>query len=381
MGPLPEHRSQVTALNARYGCTAALAIACFACGSGPLPSEEAGLPLGESRQAFINGPDDRLEYYELTDERTRAHGEASVVALTVSGLSRAIASGDTSGIQTWGQTDSLCDDEPFADQPAAVFCSGVLVDWDLVLTSGHCIDVVPLTELRVVFDYYYRQEGELAVSESSIHRVSDIVAAQDDGPASGRLDFAWLRLSEPARPPHRPAPIYTASPAVTEGDAILNIGSGGGVPFKFDAGGSVQDSRPEIADYFVADTDTSGGSSGSGAFDADFAVVGSLARGAPDFVLSDRGCNVSARSVDPADAIEEFTYAHRAVKALCDSGADTGLCSAECAEPCDASTAPPRAHFAAKNGCSLRAAPSPSGSLAAAVFGALSLLLLRRRRR
>lgn len=354
----------------------------MACGSGSAggdKSEWGRAEWGQAHQTFVNGEDDRLDYFELSDERLRAGMQRSTVGLTADRLSDLIAAGNTGALPTWGELDQLCAGEPFADQPAAVFCSGVLVDWDLVLTSGHCVDVVPVSSLRVVFGYYYEAEGELAASEDTIYGVSEVITGQDDGLESDRLDFAWLRLRDAVRPPHHPSPIYAHAPAVDVGDPIINVSAGGGVPLKFDGGGRVQDVRAGVADYFVADTDTSQGSSGSPAYDGDFSVVGTLARGAPDFVPSDQGCLVTGRSLDPAEAIEEFTFAHRAVEALCETGAESALCSADCGDPCDASVTPRPAKLSKDEGCSVGASHQPrSGGL---LLGGLVLLWCVRRRR
>ena len=346
--------------------------------AGATPAE-----IGQSRQRYVNGEDDRLDYFELEDDDLRAGVEQFVVALTSNTLTPVLARNETALLQTWGELDNLCVGEPFADQPAAVFCSGVLVDWDLVLTSGHCVDVLPLSALRVVFDYYYREPGVLAVSDDSVYGVRQVLAsANDSSSVSERLDFAWLRLTRPVHPPRRPAAVYTRGPAVEVGDPIINIGSGGGVPFKLDAGGSVQQSRDETLDYFVADTDTSQGSSGSGAFDVDLSLVGTLARGAPDFIDTAAGCRVTDRGVDPAEAIEEFTYVHRAVAALCERGVQSALCRVDCEQPCDTSeTPPPRERE--DDGCALHA-PASSPQSKRSLVGLLALagsLVMRRRRR
>jgi hypothetical protein len=329
------------------GCLAAVAVALgnLACGA------ENGAPrareLGRERQAFVNGADDRREYFELDDATQRAAVEQSSVALMSNSAAEAVASGRLDAIPTWAQVNGLCDDEPFADQPSAAFCSGVLLDWDLVLTSGHCIDVVSLLQLRVAFGYYYDAAGDLAMGEDDSYAVKRVIATRRDPGApddeAERLDYAWLQLAEPVRAPHRPAPAYTARPAVSEGDPVISIGAGGGVPLKWDDGGRVQYLRPGFDDYFIATTDTSQGSSGGGVFNSDLAVVGSLARGAVDFSFTSDGCFSTNVESDPSQALEQFTYVHRALEGLCDAGSDSVLCDAECGEPCDAGAFEPLA--------------------------------------
>jgi hypothetical protein len=350
---------------------------------GPANGSSAAVSVtGQVEQAFINGADDRLEYFELTDSDERALMQQSIVALVTDGAARQLSRGNWRTVPTWGEIKHLCPDEPFFDQPSAAFCSGVLVDWDLVLTSGHCVDIFPVSDLRVLFDYYFQQPGELALTRDDIYGVKKVVRARDDQSSTGeRLDFGWLRLSEPARPPHFPAAIRTRPPEVALGDAIIAINAGGGVPLKFDAGGQVRDVREGSNDYFVADTDTSEGSSGGAAFDDDLVLVGTLARGAPDFVRSSDGCVASDREEDPRLAREQFTYAYRSVAGLCDVEPDLWLCDSSCETGCE--PPPPPAHVRnASAGCSFSGQPrSPTRTNLACAAIVIAAALRRRQRR
>jgi Trypsin-like peptidase domain len=333
------------------------------CGAGS--PQDVTWSVGQSSQAFVNGGDDRREYFELSEPSQRAALERFSVALMTNGTASALVSRHVGALPTWRQINQLCDGEPFGDQPTAAFCSGVLVDYDLVLTSGHCVNVIPLESLRVAFDYYYREAGDIAVEEDDIYPVERVVVARRDDAspedAGERLDFAWLELKDPARPPHQPAPTYTRSRGVNPYDPVISLGAGGGVPIKWDEGGHVQRMRSDFDDYFIADTDTSQGSSGGGVFDTGLALLGNLARGAPDFERTREGCYVTSTESDPTAAQEQFTYAHRAVEALCQAGSDSVLCDPTCAEPCDA---------AALGGALLESEDAPDDSGCAVTPGA-----------
>lgn len=374
----------------RYSTRAAAALLGVACGAeGPAP---ASVALGRSEQGFVNGADDRLEYFELDEPAQRAAIEQSGVALMSASAATAITDGRSDLIPSWGAVNALCDDQPFAEQPSAAFCSGVLLDWNLVLTSGHCIDTLPLERLRVAFGFYYGAEDELAMQGDDSYAVARVVVSRRDPAVEGdlgeRLDYAWLELAEPARAPHRPAPVYATGRGVSEGDTVISIGAGGGVPLKWDAGGHVRDSRSDFDDYFIADTDTSQGSSGGGVFDQGLAVVGSLARGAADFSLTSAGCFATNVESDPSQALEQFTYVHRAVDGLCATGFDSVLCDAECGEPCDAGSFEPSASSRRDRddgGCALEPGAVRSrtpGDAAPLGLGlALAAMLARRRAR
>lgn len=295
------------------------------------------LSLGRGSQAFVNGEDDRREYFELTEDAERAALERFTPVLMTESAAEALVAGDTAALPTWGEVDRLCPDQPFFAQPSAAFCSGVLLDWNVVLTSGHCIDAVPLSELRIVFNYFYLSPDELALSEADVYEVRRVLASRRDPDSGGeRLDFAWLELRREVRPPHEPARAYTRGRGANLDERVISVGAGGGVPLKLDQGGRVQDLRAGFDDYLVADTDTSQGSSGGALFDSSFAVLGSLARGALDFAPTDAGCYVTNVESEPSAAQEQFTYVHRAVEVLCEAHPEQPLCQRDCEQPCAA---------------------------------------------
>lgn len=368
--------------NRAWGALSLVALGSF---QGCAPDvASSGWDLGSAQAAFVNGADDRREYFEVTDGAERAEFEQSLVALVPQYNALALAQGNAKALSTWGEVNSLCEEEPFVDQPSASFCSGVLVDWDLVLTSGHCVSVVPLSELRIVFNYYYREPGELAVSEEDIYQVEEVVAARTDrDPGAGRLDFGWLRLKQPVRPPHRPTRLQTGSSGAALGDVVISISAGGGAPLKLDAGGQVLDLRAETNDYFIADTDTSEGSSGGAAFTEDLTLLGTLARGAPDFVRTDAGCWTTDSASSPLEAREQFTYAYRSVQALCEREPSSWLCDPSCDDsPCDPPPRPDPDTDAAidSDGCSLGKLPNSTSGPTLALASLLLLVLKRRRR-
>jgi hypothetical protein len=363
--------------SALHRCSAvALSLAAFT-GCGVSPRAAA---LGTDHEPFINGADNRLDYFQLQDVDERAAMQSFAVALMPLVNVDALLSGELDQIPSWGQSNDLCADEPFRDQPSASFCSGVLVDWDLVLTSGHCMDLVPMEALRVVLGYYYSAPGQLALSSGDVYSVAEVVASRRD-PSSyeQRLDFAWLRLSSPVQAPHHPAAVYRSSPGPRLGDPIISISAGGGIPLKLDDGAHVQETRETTGDYFVADTDTSEGSSGGGAFAPDLALLGTLARGAPDFVQQASGCQVSDKAQAPNQAREQFTYLYRSIQDLCQAEPRRWLCDAQCAEPCLPPSAPLAPPSSADASCAVGA--SGAGPARALLPLLCAAALLRRRRR
>jgi hypothetical protein len=321
---------------------ASLLLAAAAC-DGP-PGEGAE----RIRQAIVYGADDRLEHFQISDPDARARVGRSVVALVRKSIIRRTLEGLTLNAPTWTEQDDLCEGEPFGDQTAAAFCSGILVDWDLVLTAGHCTRSLVPSAFAAVFGYYFAAPGKLGIGDDDIIDVARVVTATESEPdRRPRLDHAWLRLARPARPPLEPAPIRMALAGLRAGAPILFAGTSGGVPLKADRGATVANLGEPWGDYFVANTDSAQGSSGGGAFDADLALIGALERGGADFVRTEKGCWTTSRHADDRPQ-EEFTFAARALENLCRKAPDaTSLCRRDCGDPCVALPLSPDA------GCSL----------------------------
>src|SRR5262249_38343194 len=141
---------------------------------------------------------------DVSDPRTRGIISGSMIALVSDDMIGATG-GDLSRASSWGDLQELCPGEPFADQPAAAFCSGVLVDWDLVLTAGHCARAFAVDKFRAVFDYSHAEPGHLAGGKEAPGGFAAIVSeAPDPAGSEPRLDFAWLRLEKPMTPPRQP---------------------------------------------------------------------------------------------------------------------------------------------------------------------------------
>src|SRR5262245_61927538 len=109
----------------------AVAAAPAACG----PSEPASSrgQVAELTAPIINGSDDRQELSTLTPASDRDAVERSVAALM---WMHRIDYAEPSALRAVSLAEGLgvCEDERFAEQPTAAFCSGTLLDDDLLLT-------------------------------------------------------------------------------------------------------------------------------------------------------------------------------------------------------------------------------------------------------
>ena len=289
-----------------------------------------------TQRAIVYGVDDRREYFQMEAPEIRARIEGSMVALIPKTALFREGSSEAITARSWREAANLCEGEPFAEQPAAAFCSGVLVDWDLVLTAGHCTRTLATRAFAVVFGYYYQQAGKLTVAPEDVFDVAGIVSERTGQPGTRpRTDHAWLRLDRPAQPPRQPAPLRRATASrLRVGTPILFVGASGGVPLKADQGGTIASLGGPWFDYFVANTDTARGASGGGAFDGEQALLGILERGSPDFRAGPMMCNETVREPEDQSA-EELTFAARALEELCArSPAASSLCRPDCGDPC-----------------------------------------------
>jgi hypothetical protein len=292
---------------------------------------------------LVYGADDRREYFEVDDAQVRARVASSAAVLVPKTALAHTERGIEVRAQSWGEVAHLCPDEPFADQPAAAFCSAVLVDHDLLLTSGHCTRAYHPSDLVAVFGYYYAVAGSLRLTADDLYPVVEIVdEALDPADSHPGLDHAFLRLARPVAHPRGPAPVHISPDALHQGASLVAISAVGGVPLKVDTGGVISATGAPWFDHFSASTDTARGSSGGGAFDESLTLLGVLARGGEDLSPTESGCFAMYHRAPGEGSEEEFTFAGAAIERLCARRpAASSLCRPSCGDPCLALPPPP----------------------------------------
>lgn len=313
----------------------------FACDSPTEPEAEQAPQTVE--QEVVYGADDRMDWHEHPDETLRTLTSNAIVALIRdSGLDTSDPEDVLITAGPLGPSRGLCEDERFYNQPRSASCSGTLIDADLVLTAGHCVDNDDdCRGFSFVFDYYYEEDGVLKTinAEEDVYECDSVVARE----LGGGMDYAIIRLDRQVHASHAPALVRFGAEPMADNEPVTIIGFGSGLPAKIDNGGFVTNPRSAEMIYFNATTDAFGGNSGSGVFNEANEVVGILVRGATDYV-TDGGCQrVNVLAADPGDAGEDITYASNAIEALCASGYESPLCggpggwcrTCEVAEDCE----------------------------------------------
>ena len=311
----------------RLSARSLVALSLFSCvgQSCSQPTDLKGAPPSTSTDAVVYGTDDRRDYYDSSNETLRQLTRESIVALINPWT---IDASDPEHVQfagpTLAESHQLCEGERFGEQPTAAFCSGTLIDDDLVLTAGHCVNPANTdcaAEVRFVFNYYLDSATSLApITTADIYGCQEVVAFAQGNVGVQTLDFAVVKLDRPVSAQRRPASVNVNSSAVAQRTSVSIIGMGSGIPAKLDDGGKVIDPRSSVRDFFTASTDSFGGNSGSGVFDSAGRVVGILVRGSRDYTNLGN-CNVVNTLPDVGSGEgEAVTYVARAIDQLCQSG-------------------------------------------------------------
>ncbi|MBN8615125.1 MAG: trypsin-like peptidase domain-containing protein, partial [Deltaproteobacteria bacterium] len=292
----------------------------------------AGCAPGASSatEAVIFGADDRVEVYEVTSDALR-----EAVIRAVPGMIRADrvnvdpSTGEvTFDVNRLGPSRELCEGEAHYDQPTAPSCSATLIDDDLVLTAGHCVDGWDCRDQRFVFGWYYDAEGEIhARTSDDVFACAEVVVTE----YTAANDYAIVRLD---RAPLGPPMEVRTTPVVT-GEPVSLAGYPFGLPMKVVENGIVNGSIS--ASRFYARLDAQPGNSGSGVYDAELRVLGDLTNGPVEALVRDGDCNRLAVIGEDVSRTELISSIIPAIAALCASGHESERLCGECGDgTCDA---------------------------------------------
>lgn len=239
----------------------------------------------------IYGDDDRRDVYASDiDPRMRELARSTALLVRTSDLTlnsnRSLTKLSTRPFsQSIGGT--MCHDEPFYSQPVAGYCSGFLVGPDTLVTAGHCLAAVPCSAMAVVFGYSLDDPNKNLeqVPNQDIFHCSELVVQMLE-PGFGN-DFAVIKLDRPVT--DRQPLAVRQSGEIAVGQPLTLIGHPMSLPTKIAGGRSQVRSTPN-GPYFIANTDSYGGNSGSAVINSEsYEVEGILVRGEQDLQM-DGGC-------------------------------------------------------------------------------------------
>jgi hypothetical protein len=242
----------------------------------------------KAEQKVVYGVDDRQDLFQISDPKILSNADCVVSLFQDTDVVDNGNSTSTLTTQNFGTEYNLCANEPFKNQPSGSFCSGFLVGPDIVATAGHCVNASNVTSIRFVFGFKMLNEttAQTTINNNEIYRGAGLIGRVYTG---SDADWALVKLDRVV-PNHTIAELRRSG-KIPNNQAIHVIGHPCGLPVKFADGSNVRDNNPN--DFFVANLDTYGGSSGSPVFNSDtYQVEGILVRGETDFA-SGNGCYVS----------------------------------------------------------------------------------------
>lgn len=241
----------------------------------------------------IVGEDDRVELFALPSEAADVARESVGALVFAHHVARRSNGVVEVRAPSAAEAFDLCSDEPFADQPAAAYCSVVLIDDVLVATAAHCLGEASLAyceQSRIVFDYNYVDRGQLDIDESDVFACVGVVF-QDP-----IHDMAILQLDRPARR----RPVVLDAKVAAAGDQVVVASHGAGLPLKCEASAVI---TAADAEGFSGEFDTFGGSSGGVILSQALQLVGIIVAGSHDWVAVD-GCSRARHTESGAERAE-----------------------------------------------------------------------------
>lgn len=295
-----------------------------------------------SQSPIIYGSDDRTEVYAHPNAALRAIAQDSVASLLVADR---VDYSDPMNVtlegRPHGEVESLCPGERFFDQHDVSGCAAFLIDNDLMLTDGSCLDADACPDARVVFNRYYTDATTReTITVQDVYACRSVVARERTGDRadwySEQVRYTVFQLDRPALRadgsgglvPRTFPPVRTEASSVAIASNVHHIGTPRGLPIKIDDNGFVLYSRPPLLDFFGTSNDIFA-SGGSPAFDTTGTVIGIASfAGSPDYV-DGGGCNVvntEPMSGPTGGRAADFVYAHRAIEGLCATPFPSPLC-------------------------------------------------------
>jgi V8-like Glu-specific endopeptidase len=189
-------------------------------------------------------------------------------------------------IGTLGGNKRLCPGQKFADEPTASMCTGFLIAPNLIMTAGHCVEIMgkeaACKDNKWVFDYQYKSGDDFAsyeVPKDNVYNCAEVVSSFYKPPL--KLDYAIIRLD---RDVVGREPVELAKEKTTDKTKLVIMGHPSGLPLKIAEGAEVIDNTDSVR--FTASVDSFQGNSGSPVFNAETgAVEGILVSGRADYEI------------------------------------------------------------------------------------------------
>ncbi len=207
---------------------------------------------------------------------------------------------------TFGASYNLCPNERFADQPNPAFCTGFLVEPQVMATAASCISTpADCAQTAIVFDFAKTASGvSLDVPGTSVFHCQEIMQRVQGGP--GNPDFVLIHLDTPTS--NRTPLKIRRQGQIATGASVVAVGFPSGLPAKVMDGAKVMTSDAANS-FFATDVDAFAGAAGSPVMaTSDGVVEGILARGGKDYEVRG-GCTAMKHCAAGECAGQEATRA------------------------------------------------------------------------
>ena len=264
--------------------------------AAPAP-EEPVEPIEPSEFPVQYGQDSRTELLQHSDSRLKEMA-ASVAILVHSqqvNISEKSVSLDGYTLNEMGELGWLvegvnapiCSGELFASQPAPGFCTGFLVEDNILVTAGHCLQKAPCSDTRIVFGFYLNSNNTLTTLKADdVFSCAQVIAQEIPTQENDYMDYAIIKLD---RSTGRKGLDFSTEDHIEMQMNVAVLGHPSGLPMKI-ASEAFVISNDSSEPFFVTNLDTFGSNSGSPVINtATYLVEGILVRGANDYILSDDG--------------------------------------------------------------------------------------------
>lgn len=237
--------------------------------------------------AAIFGSDDRKSVF--ANSANYKYGQSTAVAVLSSLIEPDPQEKGTYKIATSALSDLICKNERFSNMPSLDYaCSGFLVAPDLIVTAGHCMVNVGISQNESelyceayswLFDFKTDPQGRVQTEKipaENHYRCKKIVFAVNEEKAPFR-DFALVQLD---RPVVGRLPLTINSTNVKLQQSVHMIGYPMGIPMTYTGNAHVVYNDVSSESFFT-NLDAFDGNSGSAVFNNNNEVIGILIAGTP----------------------------------------------------------------------------------------------------
>jgi len=227
----------------------------------------------------VYGEDNRVDVYQSSNELLKKLSYSTAAMIPHENL---VTVGERVEIrgQLYKDMYRLCPEEKFRDQVSAAYCSGTLIDKDIIFTAGHCVsNSMDCPSNSWVFDFRAQSQNQksVIVSSNSVYQCQKVIHYQVD--LHSNIDFAIIKLDRPVK--DRNVVNIRLSGKFNPKDKLALIGHPRGLPTKIAADGSVIENA---TGFMKTNLDAFSINSGSGVFNQSTGELeGILVSGLNDF--------------------------------------------------------------------------------------------------